>query len=156
MLWGMRGCRLLAVVAALAVAGCRVAAAPRPARGMLLVATDRTRDTGFEQTVILLLVHEPTRSIGLVINRRLGEPVSTAFPDLRRAPAGGEPLWAGGPVAIGINALIRAKQPAADASPVAPGIFLISERARMRELLARGGKTEEIRVYAGMCSWGPG
>src|SRR5438270_7460452 len=105
MLSPMRVLCLVVVSAAVAMHG-QVQTIP-PSRGVLLIATERNRDAGFAETVIMLLQHDRTRSLGLVINRRLGEPVSTLFPDLRTGSAGMEPLWAGGPVALGINALVR-------------------------------------------------
>lgn len=111
--------------------------------GTLLVATAHNRDAGFAETVILVLQHDRSRSIGLVINRRLGEPVTTVFPNVKP-----DPLWAGGPVALGLNALVRSGEHPA----LLPGIHVLSDRRAIADRLARGGT---IRVFVGLCSWGP-
>jgi len=122
------------------------------ARGALLVATERTRDTGFAETVVLVLEHDGTRSVGLVVNRRLGEPVAALFPELRNAPAGSGPLWAGGPVVIGVNALVRAALRPAGSAAVVAGVYLVGDKQEIRRL-ARSG--DPMRVYLGLSSWGP-
>lgn len=120
-------------------------------RGSLLVATERTRDAAFSETVILVLQHDRSRAVGLVLNRRLGEPVSALFPDLGKG--GAEPLWAGGPVAIGVNALVGGA-PVGGAAAVLRGVSLVADRARIRDLLLGGGR--QIRVYVGLSNWGAG
>ena len=148
----MGGRMLLVAMLLSAFAGAPVHAQATLARGTLLVATERTHDTGFAETVVLVLEHDGTRSVGLVVNRRLAEPVATLFPELRNAPAGSGPLWAGGPVAMGVNALVRAALRPAGSAAIVPGVFLVGERQEIQRL-ARNGVP--MRVYAGLSSWGP-
>lgn len=52
---------------------------PKPVglAGQLLVATDEMGDPRFVQTVILMVRHDATGAIGLVVNRPIGEvPIS--------------------------------------------------------------------------------
>jgi putative transcriptional regulator len=146
---------LLAGLALLA-AGTAPAQATQPLRGSVLVATARTRDTAFAETVVLVVQHDRTRGVGLVLNRPLGAPLATLFPDLRKAAAGAEPLWAGGPVEIGINALIAGRQ--VGSAAVFPGVRLLADRTRIHDLLLANtaATRQRIRVYAGLCNWGPG
>jgi putative AlgH/UPF0301 family transcriptional regulator len=120
----------------------------------VLLATERTRDAAFSETVILVLQHDRSRSVGLVLNRRLGEPMATLFPDMARTGRAAEPLWAGGPVAIGINALVRGRSQPVGASVVDAEVWLVSDRARLHEALSRTER--RIRVYIGLCNWGAG
>jgi putative transcriptional regulator len=142
----------IVLVAMLLCGGAVAQAQAALARGTLLLATERTHDTGFAETVVLLLQHDGTRSVGLVVNRRLGEPVATLFPDLRNAPAGNGPLWAGGPVAIGINALVRAALRPTGSAAVVPGVYLVSDRQEIQRLARKG---DPMRIYVGLSSWGP-
>lgn len=127
----------------------------KPEPGSLLLATERNSDSGFAATVIVVLVNDSTRTVGLVVNRRLGEPVSTLFPQLRNLPAAGAPLWAGGPVALGVNALVRSGIRPPGASEVARRVYLVGEGERIRGLLRSPPAGAEIRIYVGLSSWGP-
>ncbi len=149
----IRGAVLPAIVAL--TLGCAIAQTGLE-RGRLLVATDRMRDAGFAKTVVLLVEHNRTRSVGVALNRRLGEPVSSLFPELKSAGASADPLWAGGPVPLGLNALIRARTMPPGAGIVTTGVYLLTERRLIRDLLADRHRATEVRVYAGLCSWGPG
>ena len=130
-------------------------AGTQPERGALLVATERTHDTGFAETVILVLQHDQTRSVGLVVNRTLGEAVATLFPELKGTPAGADPLWAGGPVALGVNALVRSRAVPPGTSPILPGVFLLSDKQSILAFDRRHERTAGFRVYVGLSSWGP-
>jgi|SRR5579884_839512 len=144
MLWAVRTSALLVL------AGAAVWAQTMPQRGSLLIATDRTRDSAFAQTVVLMLIQDAQRSVGLVINRPLGAPVSNLFPDLKAGRD--EPLWAGGPVEIGVHALVRSATKPADGAKIVDNVWLIADRARIRQLGGRPG----VRIYIGLCSWGAG
>src|SRR5581483_10951605 len=105
-----------------------VSAQSMPRQGDLLVATSRTKDTAFAETVVLVLVQDGLRAVGLVLNRPLGAPASNLFPELRGKPGGAAPLWAGGPVEIGIHALLRGNVRAADGAKIAADVWLIADR----------------------------
>jgi len=134
---------LIALVASVAVA---------QNRGALLVATAATRDTDFAQTVILVLDRDAQRSTGLVLNRPVKITLAEVFPDLKSGAAAGQTAWAGGPILIGVNALLRAK--AAGADEVLPHVRLLADKARIRHEAASGTPTSSFRVYLGVCGWG--
>src|ERR1700733_14158858 len=78
--------------------------------GKILVASRKSHDADFAETVILLVRHDRQATVGLFVNRPLNIPLSEVYPDMK----GGQlKLYAGGPVTVGIRALYRSRaQPA--------------------------------------------
>jgi putative transcriptional regulator len=138
-------------VATLAITG---GAAQDP--GALLVATSATRDTDFERTVIVLVEHDSHRATGLVLNRPVKITLAEVFPDLTAISARNQTGWAGGPVLIGVNALLRSRSAVPHTDLLLPGVRLISEKPRIRAQIAGGAPAASIRVYLGVCGWGAG
>ena len=54
------------------------APAPPSLAGELLVAAPEMGDPRFERTVILIVQHDPSGALGIVINKSIGEPPSAA------------------------------------------------------------------------------
>jgi putative transcriptional regulator len=138
---------LLALVAALAAA---------QDRGALVVATEATRDADSSRTVILLLDHDAHKATGLVLNRPVKISLLEVFPELKKGAGLNQTAWAGGPILIGVNALLRAKTAPAGADPVLPRVYLIASKQRMRAEIAAGTRASSFRVYLGVCGWGAG
>jgi putative transcriptional regulator len=123
-------------------------AAPVPsqelAAGKLLVATEKSRDADFARSVIFLIQFDRQAALGVMVNRRSSVPVSEVFPDLKSAPGGSDPVYTGGPVTVGIRALLRS--PSGDVS-------VISTRTSLAKLAASGKPSSVFRVYAGYTGW---
>lgn len=124
--------------------------------GVLLVATPATRDTDFERTVIVLVEQDAHRATGLVLNRPAKIRLCEVFPDLSAPNVRNQAVWAGGPIFIGMNALLRSKTRAPGGEKLVPGVLLISGRAQIRAQLASDTQLDSIRVYLGVCGWGAG
>ncbi|MGA2184430.1 MAG: YqgE/AlgH family protein [Bryobacteraceae bacterium] len=138
---------LMALVAGMAVA---------QDRGALLVATEASRDADFSRTVILLLDRDAHKATGLVLNRPVKIPLAEVFPELKTGAGLGMTAWAGGPVLIGVNALLRSKTTPAEADRVLPRVYLITGKTRMRTEITAGTPASSFRVYLGVCGWGAG
>ncbi len=77
------------------------------AAGTLLVATRNSHDPDFAESVILLIHYSAQGAVGLMINRPWEDvPITRLFPELKRSPV---KLWQGGPIAIGVRALLRSR-----------------------------------------------
>jgi putative transcriptional regulator len=125
-------------------------------RGALLVATEKSRDADFSQTVILLLDRDAHKATGLVLNRPVKISLPEVFPELKTGSGLGQTAWAGGPILIGVNALLRAKTPPTETDRVLPHVFLIASKPRMHAEIAAGTPPGSFRVYLGVCGWGAG
>ena len=123
------------------------------AAGKLLVATQKSRDADLKQSVILLVQYDHDAAVGLIVNRRTEVPASEAFPELASAKGGPVPVWAGGPVTIGIRALYQADFLPGEAQEILTGISLIANKPLILKLLAASTRPDNFRIYAGYVGW---
>jgi len=133
-----------------------------PAPGRLLLATAGLADPNFSRSVVLLLDHDETGTLGVVLNRPSTLRVAEALPSW--ATAVGPPpdvLFQGGPVGLD-SALALATLTAVPVDPAAGpagwrgvvgDIGMIDLDVRAEEL---GPALRELRVYAGYSGWGAG
>jgi putative transcriptional regulator len=147
----MLGRRLL-IVMTLLLPGCAYA---QLAAGKLLVATQKSRDPDLKQSVVLLFQYDKDAAMGLILNRRSDVPASEAFPELTNAKGGPVPVWAGGPLAIGIRALHQSDFQPAEGREILTGLSLISNKPLILKLLAASTPPDNFRIYAGYLGWTP-
>ena len=122
------------------------------AAGELLVASPGMHDSTFDRTVILLLEHDESGSMGLVLNRPSQIRVADALPTMAGLADPGV-LFLGGPVEEG-TALVLAEP----ADPAAPDMHYMRDGVGLFDL----GRTEaadpdliRVRVFSGYAGWGP-
>jgi putative transcriptional regulator len=121
--------------------------------GKVLVASRKSQDADFAQTVILLVRHDTQATIGLFVNRPLNIPMSEVYPELK----GGQlKLYAGGPVTVGIRALYRSRVKPENAAHIFDDVFMISTKALLGKMVQAGTPSSVFRVYAGYTGWSPG
>jgi putative transcriptional regulator len=83
---------------------------PEEMTGMLLVASPSLADPNFSRTVVLVLDHSPSGTIGLVLNRPTGVPVEEILRQWHDQAALASPavIFSGGPVSPGaVIGLVR-------------------------------------------------
>lgn len=120
--------------------------------GMLLIATPGMHDVTFDRTVIFLLEHDESSSMGLVLNRPSDMLVSDAIPQLECSTRP-ERLYIGGPVEQG-TAIVLA-QPI---DPAAPDMYLMNNGIGLLDLGTEPTTTtglERARAFSGYAGWGP-
>lgn len=125
-----------------------------PATGKLLVATDEVRGPHFAQTVILLLQHDETGTLGLVVNRPVEAPVAEAlrqFEDL--AAYRGKFYWGGPLWPSTLRAIVRTDTPPEVAVRIFDTVHLVSMDEALPEVASYGGN---LRFFAGYAGWAPG
>ena len=128
-----------------------VCADEMPARGKLLVATDEVRGLAFAQTVILLLQHDETGTLGLVVNR----PIDAAVIDELRdqadlAPYEGTLYWGGPLLPYTLRALLRSDVSPEDAVQIFDSVYLVNiDEASLAD-------AANIRLFVGYAGWGAG
>jgi putative transcriptional regulator len=143
----------LAILAGILLRG---ASPALPAAGRFLVASTDSRDPDFAATVILVLRSDANGAVGLIVNQPTKVTVADLFPRLDPKQAGTIPIYKGGPVRLGINALLRRKAPSPGASGVFSEVELIAQRPLLEKAIADGTPAATLRVYVGSCGWTAG
>ena len=120
------------------------------AAGKFLVASRKSVDPDLAKSVVLLVRYEQQGAIGLIINSRSNVPLSEVFPALKTAQA---PVYKGGPIAIGIRALLRSRSKPEPGLHVFGDVSMISNRRVMEDLMRAGTSPSTFRVYVGYVGW---
>ncbi len=132
--------RILRMTLVLALAG---SANSQPlAAGKLLVATAKSRDPDFARSVVLLIHYDSESAIGLMLNKPTTVPLSEVLPE---ATGKSVTVYAGGPVSVGVRALLRSKAP--------PFFSVITNKTQLLKLISGGAPPSSFRIYAGYTGW---
>ena len=126
--------------------------------GRLLVASPVLRDPNFERAVILILDHDHSGTLGVVLNRPLGTDVDEVLPDWTPLVSDPPTLFNGGPVSVD-SALAVGVLPRVTESPPL-GFRPMCRRFGLVDLdmpaQAIAGALGGLRVFAGYAGWGAG
>jgi putative transcriptional regulator len=160
---------MLAALAALAVPATLLGATtpdapPKPSyaslAGQLLVASPSMRDPRFARTVILMVRHDKTGAMGLVINRPVGErPLAEllkAFGESPPAAGGGVRIFAGGPVQPELGFVLHSadyRRP--ETVAIGASMAMTASRDIFRDMIAGTGPGKSLFAF-GYSGWGPG
>jgi len=114
--------------------------------GKLLVASPLLTDPNFYRTVVLILQHDDTGAVGVVLNRPTSSPIRAHLPEWEDAVIEPAVVFVGGPVeqAIAIGLAVSGTEPAG-----VDGVWLV-------DLEAPPPGPETARVYSGYAGWGAG
>jgi len=130
--------------------------ASEPAAGRFLVARRTLDDPHFRQTVIYLLRHGPSGTVGLIINRPSGLNLSDALSDIDGMDAKSRPLFFGGPVEFStVSMLIRNEQESRLVEHIAEDVYLSGDRSVLDRLLSEKKPNNVLHFYLGHASWQP-
>lgn len=126
----------------------------RPAKGMLLVATEVIREEVFAETVILLLHYDANGAMGLVVNRPTDVAPEEIVTDTEAFAAYGGTLYWGGPVRMsGLRALMLTDTPSDDAVAIVESVHLVHIDAALSDASA---SPANLRFFIGYAGWAPG
>ena len=120
--------------------------------GKLLLASPSMHEETFDRTVIFMLEHDESGSMGLVLNRPSDMLVSDALPDFGSI-VHPDRLFLGGPVEQG-TALVLAEP----LDPAAPGMHFMHSGIGLVDLTDEETTRitlERARVFSGYAGWGP-
>ena len=158
------GSVLVIVAAAILLSAARPGSDDPPAgqslAGQFLVATPEMGDPRFAETVILLVRHDKTGALGIVINRpvversmaSLMEELGDKNPDAK----GTVRIYAGGPVESSVGFVIHsAEYHRAETMAVDEHVSVTSSLQVLRDL-GRGAGPHKALVAFGYAGWGPG
>ncbi len=130
------------------------ASAEEPARGKFLVATENVGGPAFAKTVILLLHHDATGAVGLVVNRPTDAAPADALPDLAGIDRYDGKLYWGGPVEMyTVRALLRSDSPPEHAVEIIDGVHMVPLD---EDVLDRSRDPTTLRFFVGYSGWAPG
>lgn len=133
-----------------------VTPATEPAAGRFLVARRALDDPHFRQTVIYLLRHGPSGTVGLIINRPSGLGLSDALSDIDGKDLKSRPLFFGGPVEFTtVSMLIRNEEESRLVEHIAGDIYLSGDRSVLDRLLSEKKPDNALHFYLGHASWLP-
>lgn len=128
-----------------------------PVAGDLLVASVLLADGVFDQTVVLVLDHDETGSLGVVLNRLSPVDLEGVLPQWAEEVSQPRSLYAGGPVspngAICLASLV-------DGETEPPGWRRLFHEVGLLHLDTPveivQGAFRDLRIYAGYAGWEPG
>lgn len=129
---------------------------PDPLRGRLLVSTPGLRDPHFDRTVVLLLDHDESGAVGVILNRPSATPVAEVLPPWDGIACDPALVFGGGPVDGGAAICLGSTRPGAglpavrSVSPTLGVVDLDTDPALLAADVAY------IRVFAGYAGWGAG
>jgi len=133
-----------------------VTPATEPAAGRFLVARRTLDDPHFRQTVIYLLRHGPSGTVGLIINRPSGLNLSDALSGIDGMDHESRPLFFGGPVEFNtVSMLIRNEQESRLVEHIAEDVYLSGDRSVLDRLLSEKKPDNPLHFYLGHASWQP-
>ena len=127
---------------------------PSSTRGQLLVATPPLDDPNFDRTVVLILEHQDSGAIGVVLNRTTHAPVESILPDWAERSAAPGTIFRGGPVST--DSLIGLAMVDDDTDPDAHRIELSVGTLMSVDLASPDAHVGPTRIFAGYSGWGPG
>jgi len=109
------------------------------AAGQLLVASEKSRDPDFAKTVVLLIQFDNHGAAGLILNRRL--------------KGGQDAVYAGGPLALGMHALLRSRIKPEESTHLFADVYLVSGEKLVKKMSSSGARPASFRVFAGYAGW---
>jgi putative transcriptional regulator len=126
-------------------------------KGVLLVASPLLTDPNFRQTVLLILKHGPSGTVGITLNRPTDVLLFEVLPDLIVLKGTSYRLFAGGPVQpTELVMLFRLKHPPADARPIFDGVYVGGTSALVERIITQPKPHDTFRAFAGYAGWAPG
>lgn len=121
------------------------------------MADPRIVDSNFSRTVVLLLQHEASGSMGLIVNRPTDTPLSKLLPESETNIAFRGRLHNGGPVMQGtLTVLFRAIRPPKDLNPIFGQVFASQDARVFVEHLQSPEAKKNFRLFSGYAGWRPG
>lgn len=122
--------------------------------GSLLVATPLLKDPHFERTVVLLVAHEESGALGVVLNRATEVPVTDVLTGWDLLTAEPPVVFEGGPVQAEAAICLARSKPGIDP----PGFSRVDGMVGTIDLSTDPttliGEVDRLRIFAGYAGWG--
>jgi putative transcriptional regulator len=115
--------------------------------GQLLIATPASRDPDFARSVVLLIHYDRRGAVGIMLNRASRIAVSDLLPGAKGVSGF---AWAGGPVPMGVIAIVESRKPPDPAVRLFGDVYAVTDRPTVSDIVQSHGK---VRIFAGNCGW---
>jgi putative transcriptional regulator len=151
---------LAAVLVSAALPGAVVAPDDQTLAGQFLVATPEMGDPRFAETVILLVRHDKTGALGIVINRPVEErPLASLMEELGQKDPdaqGTVRIFAGGPVESSIGFVIHSAEYRRAQTMAVDEHVSVTSSPQVLHDMGHGAGPAKALVAFGYAGWGPG
>ena len=128
-----------------------------PAAHRLLIAAPDLADPEFFRTVVFLIEHDETGSVGVIVNRPSHTPVGHILPDWQDVMSEPAVIFNGGPVqrdgALGLGRLATTANAGTGLRAVSGGLALVDLDAPAADVAIN---SQSLRVFAGHAGWNVG
>ncbi|MGE0760475.1 MAG: YqgE/AlgH family protein [Pirellulaceae bacterium] len=122
-------------------------------RGHCLVASPSLKDPNFYRSVVLMVQHDESGALGLILNRPTGSSIRDIWEMVSSEPcACDSPIYLGGPVR-GPLAAVHQDRDRSDLE-VVDGLYYTVDEKSLGELLQSSADT--YRIFVGYAGWAPG
>ena len=128
-----------------------------PSQGRILIASPLLNDYHFSRTVILMVNHEESGDMGVVLNKdfRYHVSLNDLVKDLEDIPS--IPVYKGGPVGRDTMFFIHDIEEINDSLPLGNGLFMNGDFNQMLDFIKSGRQYENrVRFFLGYAGWGEG
>lgn len=128
--------------------------------GHFLISAKQLRDKNFYRTVVLMVEHNDSGAMGLVVNRPSHVTVTQALKGHFELPETGDVVFTGGPVETAALFILHNSQEFdGNESPVVPGLYVGNSEQVFEDIVlsaSEGNEQLKFRVFAGCAGWAPG
>lgn len=125
-----------------------------PAAHRLLIAAPDLSDPEFYRTVVFLIEHDETGTVGVIVNRPSHTPVGHILPEWQDVMTEPAVVFNGGPVqrdgALGLGRLAAAADAGTGLRAVSGGLALVDLDAPAADVAIN---SQSLRVFAGHAGW---
>ncbi|MEK7412767.1 MAG: YqgE/AlgH family protein [Planctomycetota bacterium] len=128
----------------------------KPTAGCFLVAAPVLRDPNFIQSVIYLLEHSESGSMGLIVNRPLDIPLSSIWEDVPSGLAEARTAADGGPVERDRGLLLHGIIDLPGGQRIGHGVVIGGEVSALGSSFADGANLRGPRLFLGHSGWSAG
>jgi putative transcriptional regulator len=128
----------------------------RPRSGVFLVASPQLTDPHFHHSVVYLLDHSDTGSLGFIVNRPLDVPLSELWADAPDGLASSQIAAEGGPVDKHKGLLLHGEVKLAGTQLMGDGVAIGGDLAVLSERWSTGEDHLGPRLFLGHSGWNAG
>lgn len=128
----------------------------RPRSGVFLVASPQLTDPNFVRSVVYLLDHSETGSLGFILNRPLDLPLGDLWSDAPGGLSEARIAAEGGPVDKHKGLLLHGDTTLAGAQLMGEGVAVGGDLTALQERWATGGDHNGPRLFLGHSGWTAG